>query len=125
MRPRDFLDVLERPELPRCDATGESADLLRALLVHLFFADLDLDPRELKQLRRVLPDVDTRAYVMRLAARRLNLDRLAELFPAAADRGDIIKLAEHAVWGDDKLASREQHLIDRLVEKLGIPPSKH
>ena len=47
MRPRDFITVLENPALPRCEASGEKAESLRALLVHLFFIDLDLDKREL------------------------------------------------------------------------------
>lgn len=120
MRPREFLDALENPALPRCEHSGEAAELLRALLVHVFFADHDLDKRELALLQRVLPDVDTRQYVKSVAARRLDLDRLAELFPDPADREDILALAEHAVWGDAKLARREQGLIDRLVEKLDI-----
>lgn len=120
MRPRDFLEVLENPELPRCEVTGERAELLRSLLVHVCFADLDFDKRELKLLKRVLPDVDTLEYVKRLAARRLDLERLAELFPDPAERADIVRLAEHAVWRDDKIAAREQSLIQRLVEALGI-----
>src|SRR4051812_46879843 len=114
MRPRDFLDVLDNPELPRCDAVGERADALRTLLAHLFFADLDFDKRELKILRRVLPDVNLREHVSSLAARRLDLDQLSELFPDAADRRDIIALAEHAAWGDEKLEHGERSLIERL-----------
>jgi uncharacterized tellurite resistance protein B-like protein len=120
MRPRDFLDVLENPELPRCDMAGEQAELLRTLLVHLFFADLDFDKRELRLLQRVLPDLDVRKYVESVAGRRLDLERLAELFPEAADRADIVKLAEHAVWGDERIETRESSLVDRLVDTLGI-----
>ena len=40
MRPRQFLEALEDPDAPRCAATGERAEILRTLLVHLFFADL-------------------------------------------------------------------------------------
>lgn len=119
MRPREFLDVLENPNLPACEVAGEQADLLRTLLVHLFFADLDLDKRELALLRRVLPNVDPREYVKSVAGRGLSLDRLAEVFPDRADRDDILKLAEHAVWGDEKIAAREQRLMDRLAAKLG------
>lgn len=118
MRPREFLAVLEDPTLPPCTAAGEQAESLRRLLVHLFFADLDLDKRELKLLERVLPHEDIRDYVKAHAARKLDLDRLAALFPDAGDRADIVKLAEHAVWGDDTLARRERDLLDRLVERL-------
>jgi hypothetical protein len=120
MRPRDFLDVLDDPMLARCAATGEQAEMLRVLLVHLFFADLDLDKRELTMLQRVLPDVNTREYVKSLATRRLDLARLAELFPDPADRADIVTLAEHAAWRDDKLSGHERSLIELLVDKLGM-----
>jgi hypothetical protein len=120
MRPREFLDVLDNPHLPRCDVGGEQAELLRQLLVHLFFADLDFDKRELALLQRLLPDISAREYVKSVAARKLDLDRLAELFPSAADREDIVTLAEHASWSDDKVERREWSLIQRLIEKLEI-----
>jgi hypothetical protein len=120
MRPRQFIEALENPDAPRCGVNGEQADMLRTLLVHLFFADLDLDKNELALLARVLPDVDIRAYVESAAARRLNLDRLAALFPDPVDRDDIVTLAEHAVWGDNRVDSHEWDLVDRLVEKLGV-----
>jgi hypothetical protein len=98
----------------------EQAEMLRTLLVHLFFVDLDLDKGELALLARVLPEGDIAAYVKSAAARRLNLDRLAALFPDPVDRDDIVTLAEHAVWGDDNVDRREWDLVDQLVEKLGV-----
>lgn len=120
MRPRDFLTALEHPDAPRCNATGERADMLRTLLVHLFFVDLDLDQGELDLLGRVLPDVNAKEYIQSAAARRLDLDRLAQLFPDPVDRDDIVTLAEHAVWGDNHVKPEEWDLVDRLVEKLGV-----
>jgi hypothetical protein len=120
MRPREFIDVFEDPTLPKCQVTGEQAEMLRMLLVQLFFADLNLDKRELALLARVLPDVNVSDYVKTAATRKLDLDRLAALFPDPVDREDIVTLAEHAVWGDDKVARRERDLLDRLVQKLGI-----
>lgn len=120
MRPREFIEALENADAPKCTATGERAEALRSLLIHLFFADLDLDKAELSMLRRVLPNVDVREYILSAAARRLDLDKLAAIFPDAADRDDIVTLAEHAVWGDDRVARAEWDLIDRLVEKLGV-----
>ena len=102
MRPRDFIDVLENPDAPRCAVTDERAEALRTLLVHLFFTDLELDKGELALLGRVLPDVNLRDYVLAAAARRLDLDRLAALFPDPSDRDDIVTLAEHAVWGNNR-----------------------
>ena len=120
MRPRDFVDALENPALPRCTMSGEPAELLRSLLVHLFFIDHDLDKRELALLQRILPDVNVRAYVTSTAARKLDMDRLAAVFTDPQDRADIIELAEHAAWGDEKLEHRERDLIHRLIDRLGV-----
>jgi uncharacterized tellurite resistance protein B-like protein len=122
MRPRDFVDVLENRQLPRCAATGERAEQLRSLLVHLFFIDHDLDKRELQLLERVLPELNVRDYVKTVAARKLDLERLAALFPDPAERRDIVVLAEHAAWGDEKLVQRERSVLDRLSEVLGVEP---
>ncbi len=120
MRPRDFLEVLANPDLPRCTLGGEHAELLRSLLVHLFFADLDFDKREFALLLRVLPDIDAREYVKSVAARRLDLARLAELFPNQDDRHDIVTLVEHAAWSDAKLDRAESSLRQRLIEVLEV-----
>jgi hypothetical protein len=120
MRPRDFLDALDNPDAPKCSVTGERAEMLRTLLVHLFFVDLDLDQGELTLLGRVLPDVNIPQYIQAAATRRLDLDRLAQLFPDPVDRDDIITLAEHAVWGDNRVKPEEWDLVDLLVEKLGV-----
>jgi hypothetical protein len=120
MRPRQFLEVLENPEATRCGVIDEQAEMLRTLLVHLFFVDLDLDKRELALLARILPNGDVREYIKSAAARRLNLDRLAALFPDPVDRGDIVTIAEHAMWSDSNVDRREWDLVERLVEKLGV-----
>jgi hypothetical protein len=120
MRPRQFLEVLENPEAPRCAVIDEQAEMLRTLLVHLFFVDLDLDKREMELLARVLPEGDVPGHIKALAARKLNLDRLAALFPDPVDRDDIVTLAEHAMWGDNNVDRREWDLVERLVETLGV-----
>jgi hypothetical protein len=120
MRPRQFLEALENPEAPRCGLIDEQAEMLRTLLVHLLFIDLELDKREMDLLARVLPDGDVREYVKSAAARRLNLDRLAALFPDPVDRDDIVTIAEHAMWGDNNVDQREWDLVERLIEKLGV-----
>jgi hypothetical protein len=120
MRPREFLEALENPEAPRYAVLDEQAEMLRTLLVHLFFVDLELDKGEMDLLARVLPDGDVHEYVKSAAARRLNLDRLALLFPDPVDRDDIVTIAEHAMWGDNKVDRREWDLVERLVEKLDV-----
>ncbi len=121
MRPRQFIEALENPDAPRCVVSDERAEMLRTLLVRLFFVDLELDKRELALLVRVLPEGDVRKHVEAAASRRLDIDRLAALFPDPADRRDIVKLAEHAVWGDEKLDRREREVLALLTEKLGVP----
>ncbi|HET8934867.1 MAG TPA: TerB family tellurite resistance protein [Polyangiales bacterium] len=122
MRPRDFIDVLENQRLPQCAASGERAELLRSLLVHLLFIDHDLDKRELRLLERVSPPGNIRDYVQTMAARKLDLERLAAMFPDPDERRDIIQLAHHAAWGDEKLVHREQDVLDRLMAALGVAP---
>ena len=120
MRPREFLDVLENPAAERCGVMNEHAEMLRTLLVHILFVDMNLEKGEMDLLARVFPAGDVREHIKAAAARRLNLDRLAALFPDPVDRDDIITLAEHAVWGDDTVDRREWDLVDQLVEKLGV-----
>ena len=121
MRPRQFLDALQEPGAPKCAEVDERAEMLRTLLVHLVFVDMDLDPREMEMLARVFPEGDAREHIKRAAARRLNLDRLAALFPDPGDREDVVLLAEHVVWGDSNVDRRERDLLERLIEKLGVP----
>jgi hypothetical protein len=120
MRPRQFIEALENPEAPPCAVVDEQAEMLRTLLVHLFFVDLELDKGELDLLARVLPAGSAREYISAAAARRLNLDRLAALFPDPVDRDDIVTLAEHAIWSDNNVDRREWDLVERIVEKLDV-----
>jgi uncharacterized tellurite resistance protein B-like protein len=120
MRPRQFLDALKEPGAPRCAAVDEHAEMLRTLLVHLVFVDMDLDRREMDILARAFPEGDLREHIKKAASRRLNLERLAALFPDPDDREDIVTLAEHVVWGDSNVDRRERDVLDRLIEKLGV-----
>lgn len=97
---------------------------MRSLLVHLFFIDHDLDKRELQLLERVLPDTNVHDYVKSVAARKLDLERIAAVFPDLDERRDIIKLAEHAALGDEKVVLRERAVLDRLAEVLGVAPAE-
>jgi hypothetical protein len=114
MRPRQFLEVLENADLSRCGVIDEQAEILRTLLVHILFVDLDLDKGEMDLIARVFPDGDVQEQVKAAATRRLNLDRLAALFPDPVDRDDIVTLAEHAMWGDSNVDRREWDLVERL-----------
>lgn len=120
MRPADFIRVLDNPDAPRLAAVGEGAELLRTLIVHLFYADKRVAPGEVALLSRLLPHDDAEHYILEAGKRELDLDRIAAVFPDPKDRDDIITLAEHAVWGDNEVDSSELDLVDQLVEKLGV-----
>lgn len=121
MKPRDFIQVLENPAAPAVSQHSPEAELLLTLVAKLFFADKVLDDRELALVTRLAGGVaDVRGYIEQLAARELDFQKLAETFPDAKDRDDIVTLAEHAVWGDDEVDSREWDIVDKLVEVLGI-----
>ncbi len=121
MKPSELLKLLDDPKAPKTVQRDEPTELLLTMLVHLFVADRRLDDRELALLARVLPDgEDARSYIDELSKRKLDLERLAQLFPNAKDRDDIVTLAEHGVWGDDEVDPREWDIVDQLVEKLGV-----
>jgi uncharacterized membrane protein YebE (DUF533 family) len=121
MKPRDFIDVLENPSAPPISQHSAESELLLTLVAQLFYADRVLDERELALVTRLAAHVpDVRVYIEELAARPLDLARLAEVFPDLKDRDDIVTLAEHAVWGDDEVDPREWDIVDRLVEVLGV-----
>jgi uncharacterized tellurite resistance protein B-like protein len=121
MKPRDFIQLIDDPTASRAIERSERTELLLTMLVHLFFADRRLDDGEVSLLKRLLPaDADVQGYIEELAARKLDIARLGELFPDPRDRDDIITLAEHAVWGDNEVDAREWDLVDKLVEQLGV-----
>lgn len=121
MKPRDFIHVLENPKVPAVAKRTPESELLLTVVAKLFFADRVLDDREVALVQRLAADVpDVRAYVEQLAKQELDYSKLAATFPDAQDRDDIITLAEHAVWGDDQVDSREWDIVDKLVEELGV-----
>lgn len=121
MKPSELIELLENPQAPKKVQRDEPTELLLTMLVHLFVADRRLDDREVELMSRILPDgQDVRSYVEELSKRKLDLDRLAQLFPNPRDRDDIVTLAEHGVWGDDEVDPREWDIVDQVVEKLGV-----
>lgn len=121
MKPGHLIHLLDNPDAPRTVQRDEPTEILLTLLAHMFFADRTLAEGEIAMVTRILPDgVEAQSYIEELSKRPLDLDRLAELFPDAKDRDDIVTLAEHAVWGDDEVDPREWDFVDKLVEKLGV-----
>ncbi len=121
MKPSDLIHVLENKDAPAISARTPEGELLLTMVAKVFFADRTLDDKEVRLFARLSGyESDTQAYVTALAAKELDYQKMAELFPDAQDRDDIITLAEHAVWGDDDFDSNEWDIVDRLVDVLGI-----
>jgi len=121
MKPRDFIHVLENNDAPSIKVRDEQSELLLTMVAKLFFADRDLHEGEVRLVTRLAAEVaDVPGYIEELAKRDLDYARLAAAFPDAQDRDDIITLGEHAVWGDDKVDSREWGIVDQFVEALGV-----
>jgi hypothetical protein len=124
-RPRAFLDVLEDPAAaPLGKPSGPEALLMR-LLAHMFYAGDDVAIAELAVFARLVGPIDEeelREYLEDLVERPLDYDELARVFPDPQDRDDIVTLAEHAIWGDDRVERGEVDMIEDLMEALGVKP---
>ncbi|MEM9187627.1 MAG: hypothetical protein AAGF12_00525 [Myxococcota bacterium] len=121
MKPREMIDVLENPEAPALTGHDEGGEELLVMLAHMYHADGEIDAGELAQLSRVSGVTDgIQQRLAELKEKPLNIPKLAELFPEAKDRDDIVTLAEHAVFGDGKVDHSEWDIVEKLVEGLGV-----
>lgn len=125
-RPRAFLDVLADPAAAPLGKPTERPDaLLMRLLAHVFHADDDVDRSELAVFARLvgpMDEEDLREYLDDLVEQPLDYEELARVFPDPQDRDDIVTLAEHAIWGDDRIERGEVDMIEDLMEALGVKP---
>jgi hypothetical protein len=124
-RPRVFLDVLDDPAAaPIGKPTGPDALLMR-MLAHIFHADDDVARSELAVFGRLVGPIDEeelREYLDDLVEQPLDYKELARAFPDPQDRDDIVTLAEHGIWGDDKVERGEVDIIEVIMEALCIKP---
>jgi hypothetical protein len=122
-RPRAFLDVLDDPAAaPLGKPTGPDALLMR-MLAHMFHAGDDVARSELAVFSRLVGPVDEeelREYLDDLVEQPLDYDELARAYPDPVDRDDIVTLAEHAIWSDDRIERGEVDMIEDLMEALGV-----
>ena len=124
-RPRAFLDVLDDPAAaPLGELSGTDALLMR-LLAHMFHADDELSRAELEVFSRLVGPKDEeelREYLDDLVEQPLDYAELARAFPDPQDRDDIVTLAEHGIWSDNRVERGEVDMIEDLMEALGIRP---
>jgi uncharacterized membrane protein YebE (DUF533 family) len=122
-RPRAFLDVLDDPAAaPLGKPTGPDALLMR-MLAHMFHADDDVAHSEIAVFSRLVGPVDEeelREYLDDLVEQPLDYDELARAYPDPGDRDDIVTLAEHAIWSDNRIERGEVDMIEDLMEALGV-----
>ena len=57
-----------------------------------------------------------------LVAQPLDYQALARAFPDPQDRDDIVTLAEHAIWSDNRVEHGEVDMIEDLMAALEIRP---
>jgi uncharacterized membrane protein YebE (DUF533 family) len=122
-RPRAFLDVLDDPAAPPIGKPSGSDALLMGMLAHMFHADHDVARSELAVFSRLVGPMDEeelREYLDDLVEQPLDYDELARAFPDPQDRDDIVTLAEHAIWSDDRVERGEVDMIEDLMEALGV-----
>lgn len=122
-RPRAYLDVLDDPTAaPIGKPTGPDALLMR-MLAHMFHADDDVTRSELAVFARLVGPLDEetlREYLADLLDLPLDYQEIARAFPDPQDRDDIVTLAEHGIWSDNRVERGEVDMIEDLMEALGV-----
>lgn len=123
IRPSEFVKVLEDQDAPSVTIEDAGGALILRLLVHMFYADEELHDKELAMLGRLIGEESgdvLRANVKKLSEVPMDFGKLAELYPDEKDRHDIITIAEHGYWGDDRAEASEMDVLDKLAEVFGI-----
>ena len=112
-------DFIQAVGDPRCHVKGsEPVDaLLRALVVHIAFADGHVSESEFDALQRMdptRPAGELLAWVAEEAERPLELDALLAAFPDRADRRKLADFAERVMRRDARFSSAEIAIAGRL-----------
>ena len=90
---------------------------LRSLLVHIAFADGEVDGTEFALLDRLVPELDSGALLMWVAEeaqRPMDLEALLEAVPLPSDRRALVELAKHMARADGFVHEGEAQLVDLL-----------
>ncbi len=124
-RPRQFIDILEDPKAGPLGDRKPGDELLLGLFAHMFYADDSVSSAELAVFGRLTGRTDEdelKEYLDDLTEEPLDYQELANAFPDPQDRDDIVTIAEHAIWGDDRIERGEIDMIEDLMEVLGVKP---
>ncbi len=112
-----FLDVVRNPDGPSLQGTSPHDDAIRALLVHLIYADGVVADEELTLGLRLLPDLSPReaaAELRRIRSEPVDVDALLAAVPDPADRRKLIQFAQHVATTDGDYADGEHEAIVAL-----------
>lgn len=113
-----YLAVLNDPSLPPISNPGPADALIRALLVHVAFADGEVEEDEFGLLERLIPEKDAGellSYIADTADNVLDLDALADALPTRAERDSAILLAEVMAARDERVVGEEREMIGQLM----------
>ena len=121
-RIQQFLDVLNDPNAQLDPGHPEDA-LLLSVMVHVAFADGEVEENEFALLQRLCPDKELGellVWITEEAAKPLDLQALADSYPDPAHRDQLLTFAGHMAWGDNQLETSEVQLIAKLANFLGV-----
>ncbi len=97
-------------------------DLLLHLIVHLAFADGEVDEAEFDRLGKLMPTLsygELMEEVLRLQGQQLEVSRLEAEIASPTDRRRLLKLAEEFVALDGRVDVGEARLLDALRQEIG------
>jgi len=123
-RIQEFLDVLNTPTHTVQGAHPQDA-LLLSVMVHVAFADGQVEENEFALLGRLAPEKDPSElmfWIAEEAHKPLDTAALAAAFPSPEDRERLLTFAGHMAWGDNHLEASEVQLIASLARALGVEP---
>jgi len=113
-----YAAVLAPGSADRLEGSHPADPHLRSLLVHMAFADGQVDENEFDLLGRVVPDLDTTALLMWVdaeARRPMDLQALLDHFEDPEDRQALVDLAKQMARADLQLHAGELQLIEMLT----------
>jgi uncharacterized tellurite resistance protein B-like protein len=109
--------ILNKQHTQPLAGTHAADPLLRSLLVHVAFADGQVDEREFERLRQIIPGRELGAllgWVDTESRTDMDLPGLLRAFPFPSDRRALLDLAELMAAANGRIDPGEARLLDTL-----------
>jgi uncharacterized tellurite resistance protein B-like protein len=119
----DYLDLVDRPTRHALTPGHPADDAMLAMLVHVAFADRELDEGEVAFLQRVLPGraaSDLTRWVEQVAAIPLDMGALAAALPTTEERWKAFRFAVRMAWKDGSLQEQERSTLLQIASGLEL-----